>query len=986
MGKSIGKKIRAAQRAHPNPIQLYTAFQRIVSFKQSQGDKRPVSTILAEAIKDYNKKQTNKARVSSDEKDAVLMLATQVPEFRKTLLNHWLNFPCVHSAVPVLFLAKGWLSETYEPSIKKKDYPRHYMMAKNSMEKNLLWLNRCIGKFMDKFKEEKEKGATVNISNMASVFRRGNEEEVLYHAVGIFHAFQDEFKKNVSAAAWKEIEGKFLRGGLDRELFEKARAKDETVEVMDFRFVQGAQGYDPMAVDAATQQTTAMDAARDKKFDSAFHLDELMLKSETDRWDEHVRKLRGIYASDQNALTTHREAVEDAWAKATSDHIEAMWPVHVLKSWTDLAQSMNTCVNAFADYVEVLQGDVFRVLVFNLAYMGPEHTKLLEDSKSTICAAIALDDAKTCAIVIAPTVAGFKETYIKEAVTKCTESLFDCLRDGKLKVKELTIFWNPRTQWSTTRSNSHKAYMCISKKVKDNKLVSLFQYSSLWVREGCDDWVSVQPRADCVDPTWRLSMAERGNLGEAQQHKQYVTGLSLYSELGKALWNGMGLNPKSVAAWLEGIGYDATLSMSVLARSCVPAVHTPREMVASFIWNGDAGDKKAKEGYMTKTIRNNIKIKCKKKEYTIEGAPDISESSSSVPVSQPPTYDERLFTLTKPMADKSLPLRKTFVDKWSGNDVPMRFKDCFKALVAKHDDKYNKAGIAWAGETSKRKAADEAKGEGAKTIVPEEGGPKSVSDIEAKHGSVKTKALDKNPKSQLHVAADGAIFLQTGDEAELFLAEHALHTYAGEFFTGKQYEKGLKDGGYHENISPLCTTPLYSSVGSPKFLPQIPPHQHSSVDPHWATESCTGVQMFKWDIENDECVASCKCEPELKSELVAKDDRMSVQEFLRYLEKNGKVNVEIECHSCKRIKPKSNEELSTYEISNTEACGYKPREGQGPKTLLGTTTPTTMANCKHVAFMMHLKFVDEHSTVEPGRPKLMLLKSIRVAANTIIQL
>ena len=117
-----------------------------------------------------------------------------------------------------------------------------------------------------------------------------------------------------------------------------------------------------------------------------------------------------------------------------------LWPVHVLKSWSDVPQSMNTCVNAFADYVEVLQGDVFRVLVFNLAYMGPEHTKLLEDLKSTICAAIALDDAKTCAIVIAPTVAGFKETYIKEAVTKCTESLFDCLRDGKLKVKELTIF------------------------------------------------------------------------------------------------------------------------------------------------------------------------------------------------------------------------------------------------------------------------------------------------------------------------------------------------------------------------------------------------------------------------------------------------------------------------------------------------------------------------------------------------------------------
>ena len=116
-------------------------------------------------------------------------------------------------------------------------------------------------------------------------------------------------------------------------------------------------------------------------------------------------------------------------------------------------------------------------------------------------------------------------------------------------------------------------------------------------------------------------------------------------------------------------------------------------------------------------------------------------------------------------------------------------------------------------------------------------------------------------------------------------------------------------------------------------------------------------------MEDDQYIASFRCDPPLKKELVVKDGRCSLREFLRYLEKNGKVNVEIECHSCKRIKPKSNEELSTYEISNTEECGFKPQEGQGPKTLRGTTTPMTMANCKHVAFMMHLKFVDKHSTV-----------------------
>ena len=794
---SISKKIRLAKRAHPNPIQLYVAFIRVVSHKKSLGDKRPSNTILADIIKKYNKKQTNSSKISADERDAVLMLSNQLPKFRDDLLKHWLNFPCKDSGVPVSFLANNWLSDLYEPAMNKKTSPRHYDMAKNSLEKNLLWLERCVGKFLDKFKEEKEKGGAINIGSMSSVFRRGNEEEGLYHAVGIFHSFKDEFKKNLSEAAWQEILIKFQRGGLDRELQEKAKAKDESLEVMDFRFIMGAQGYDPNEVAAAAQQAVTMDTARDKKYDAAFHLDELTLKSETDAWDEYLRQLRGFHATGQNALTTYRETVEEAWVTATQEHINAMWPVNVLKTWNELQQSMNTCVNSFADFAEVMQRDVFRVLVFNLSYMGPEHTKLLQDIKSLIEASIAIDDAKTCALVVAPAVAGFKKTYDDDELISCVETLFDTLRRGNLKVREIDLYWNPKTQWSLSRRATHKAFMCISKKMKDNNFVSLFAWSTLWIRGGCSEMINVHPRADCIDPTWQLSKAERGNLGQAQQHKQYVTGNSLYSELAKDIWDGMRLNQKSTAAWLDGMAYDATLPMSIIARSGVPALGTPREMVASFIWNGDTADKKAKENYIVKAIHNTIKTKCKSKEYTIPGAPDLAESSSGVKATKAPTYDERSFKLAKPMADKSLPFRKTFVDKWENSDVPVRFKDMFKAIALQHNTQYNTSGIPWAGETTKRKAEDDAKGAGAKTMEPAEGDPKSISDIEQKHGSVKTKELENNRKSQLVVAKDGTIFLQTGDEPELFLCENALHAYTGEFLVGKTYEKSMKDGGSH---------------------------------------------------------------------------------------------------------------------------------------------------------------------------------------------
>lgn len=125
--------------------------------------------------------------------------------------------------------------------------------------------------------------------------------------------------------------------------------------------------------------------------------------------------------------------------------------------------------------------------------------------------------------------------------------------------------------------------------------------------------------------------------------------------------------------------------------------------------------------------------------------------------------------------------------------MSVRCKAMSNASALMHNEAYNKSGAPWAGETSKRKAEEEAARETAKTILPVEGAPKSNSDIEKLHGSAKTKELDK--KSQLTVAEDGAILLEMGDEPELLLPEDALHTYAGEFTASKQYDESMKEGG-----------------------------------------------------------------------------------------------------------------------------------------------------------------------------------------------
>jgi hypothetical protein len=177
---------------------------------------------------------------------------------------------------------------------------------------------------------------------------------------------------------------------LDRELLEKAKSKDESLEVMDFRFIQGAQGHDPSL--ASVPQAAVASQAREQKFESDFRLDEITLSEEETAWEDHLRKLRGFHATDQNAKTEHSEALDDAWNAAATDFAVAVFPTSQLRTWNDLTMSINTIVNTYVDYIEVLQGDVFRVLVFNLGYLGCEHTKLVDDMKALIVAPISIDD------------------------------------------------------------------------------------------------------------------------------------------------------------------------------------------------------------------------------------------------------------------------------------------------------------------------------------------------------------------------------------------------------------------------------------------------------------------------------------------------------------------------------------------------------------------------------------------------------------------
>jgi hypothetical protein len=102
--KTLSKKIRVAERSRPHVIQLWTAFQRTVQWRRSKGEQKPLPMVMALVIKSYNMQMPAKQRVTSDERDGLLNLIAQTPNFCAMLAKHWQSFAVPYSAVPVSLL------------------------------------------------------------------------------------------------------------------------------------------------------------------------------------------------------------------------------------------------------------------------------------------------------------------------------------------------------------------------------------------------------------------------------------------------------------------------------------------------------------------------------------------------------------------------------------------------------------------------------------------------------------------------------------------------------------------------------------------------------------------------------------------------------------------------------------------------------------------------------------------------------------------
>lgn len=489
------------------------------------------------------------------------------------------------------------------------------------------------------------------------------------------------------------------------------------------------------------------------------------------------------------------EAVDDAWVAAAQSHRQSNFPQFIAKSSAELLSSMNVALTHISDARGIMRGDVFKIAMVNTSFLGPESARLRADLKGVLVSWCMQDELRTCCIVVAPVVGEHGTAYSDDSIEKAGRDWLDDLRDDTgLIVKPVTIMFDSATMWSETRGLTHLVYLCISKKLDaTGKLACAFAKSSMFVRGAVADIVKVLPRHELVNPVSRIATGDKNNLSKERERKQWVTGPSLMSALAESLWSGMSLHAKHLAIWFDVVPYDGHLPMSCIVRSGVQVTKQPTECCASVVWAQSGADNKAIDSIVEKRVMATLREQCAKSVYSIEGAPDLAKAAATMLPGQKksPTYNESDFKLTKPMADQSLPFRKTFADKWLAPNVPASLQDEFRAMQVKHDTDFNKSAILWEGDSTKRKADRPASGEDAATLVQAEDCPKTRPDIQAKHGDIKLKQMTG---WNLLVCEDGAMFAEGGESVQVVLVSEPLAFSSGEWLVGTEYEKAKKSG------------------------------------------------------------------------------------------------------------------------------------------------------------------------------------------------
>ena len=239
----------------------------------------------------------------------------------------------------------------------------------------------------------------------------------------------------------------------------------------------------------------------------------------------------------------------------------------------------------------------------------------------------------------------------------------------RLETRIVTIIYDAESAWSPTLALARWAMIAVN---NDKGPVNIGAPLTNTLSR-CDAWTKrvigplhMLPRKNMVVPE-ALIVKDVKNLTKAQERKQYLSGVPLYTQLLNSLSKGafFGDCPKLLVFDLTP--YDGLLQQTAADHYARPIEHVPPFALITCLWREIIlGENRTKiRGFVNRTLKNHIVDLWKRKLVELPG----------VARSQPPTHDERpllrkqKYKVMYPMDEQTLAVPQSMLDAWKDTNI-----------------------------------------------------------------------------------------------------------------------------------------------------------------------------------------------------------------------------------------------------------------------------------------------------------------------------
>ena len=934
--ESLRLKFQVADSVRPTVFQIYFNLR-----KRAEQSGKDFITSCDEIIKTFNSATDIEGyKISALESKVILMLPHQTEVFFESLKYHWQNYKTGESAVPLSFFddETGLFSEV--ESERKGVWAKVYELSAFKNEVTLLYL---VGFFLKAIKEVLRKKQKPNLRNAAQRLRV-KEPRVAMKIACLWVHFRPQVIKVLSKEDFEQCEHMFFRGGFEREFTDKVNAENEALKFEDFRFVtmfksaSHLEAHCPLSRASADVDESTLQEQAD---DSQLAVITRHLQEDQTHWDKHLMNVRDHEDAQRLSKRLHDRTLHKTVDNVSSKLQESNYAARDFKADHGLGPWIPSCLLAWSDANLIPLADTYVMYWLDLSKASLTFKKVLPLLLRVVSEAVGHKPHSTAAIVAAPLI-GARGDGADAAAADAAHD--DCetmikLPIYKLTCRRITFSWAENNQ-ATDSWCTHPGWLLYTDTLDMSGDVPTsiceFTKSRLCRHRGVVGLS--QPEVHerlCPSSSVPISAV---NMSQGQRRLQKIGGIMFFGKLRDAVWSGMRMSPRHGGAWVDMLGYDSSLSRSVLIDSTKARPTQPREMVVTTVTTGGDDDTDEVRKRITKWIQQNIKreiVSLIKAKTLLHPDVVVSEWRSTV---QCPSCDTTRLKVSMPTADNCLAIKQTTLEEWEKKITKKH--EALKALMEQHNKKYNTTGQTF--KTSDGKPAlplathcpQSAQGE------PEDWPAEQTYDSmdAVKDGNFET--MSGSPAKYTLHTSNNKLLIQAHEDGVLG-NDHPLCHIWGKYHTGSEVGVALK--------KKLSLMPLeVNSVDFTAYFSGLP-----QWEPAFTTAPAT------------------------------------LGNFADYLESHGVADFSFVCHEVKIGSEDDVEDPLT--IKNTEKCSFEPTSlppktspsganfgSKIPRSKIDWNTGKAAGNKCEVKF--HLQYSDtaQLKGIKPDKPALFLTNFMHI--------